>query len=367
MDGGSHFGFTDSADTHLIKYLEPAPAPPAGPAWFFNQSASFLGAVYESTLTGCNASGASVVYVFDGSNISVFGSVVDSQGNDPPVSIFRVDGGSPTTFTAPQTTVREDNVLFFSSPALPLGNHTLTVNITRASRFAPFYLDYLQYSTDVLLLNTSSTPLPPTTITASNSPSGTASFGLSAVLTFVSATPTPTTTTTSSTIKSTAPTGAIVGGVVGGLALIGFIIAALYWQHNRRPSGDFEYGTKAHQDAPPTGNGPSTSGPPTSRRRPGDGDSGESPDDDDESTSYLTSSAPTSLTHSVASATAPTDSVRPHSANATMASPANRRFTEMSYMRPPSTLTEGFILHRGPDVYSEAGGEILPAYTPRPS
>ncbi|KAI0831300.1 hypothetical protein BC628DRAFT_1415820 [Trametes gibbosa] len=354
-----HFGFADSADTQLIQFIEPSPAPSGGPAWFFNQSGTLLGAVYKSTLTGCNASGASVVFKFNGSNISVFGSVVDSQGGDPPASVFRVDEGSPTTFTATQTVGRSDDVLFFSSPPLPLGNHTLTINITHASASAPFYLDYMQYSIDVLQTGTSSTLSPSMVISATESSSGMSSLA---------ATPgSSASATAGSTPKPHAPTGAIVGGVVGGFALIGFIIAALHWQHNRRPSGEYRYGTKAHQDTPPTiipfVNDTSS----TNRRQLGDGRARESPNEDD-SVSYLTSSAPTP-THSEVNATAPTESVRPHSVHVSVRAPApaNRRLTEMSYMRPPSTLPEGFLQH-GMDTFSEpGGGETLPAYTPGPS
>lgn len=168
----------------------------------------------------------------------MFGSIVDSGSSSPPVSVYSVDGGSPTTFTAPQTTGRQDVVQFFGSSTMPLTNHTLTVNITNASPGAPYYLDYLQYNIDVLPLSSSVAPTTTASATSSSSPP--------ADPTTASTAPDATTPVAAES-KETAPTGAVVGGVVGGLAVLFILIGALYWRRNRRPSGEFRYGTKAHQ------------------------------------------------------------------------------------------------------------------------
>lgn len=180
-------------------------------------------------------------YGCTGSNIFVFGSVVDPGSSSPPVSMYSVDGGSPTTFTAPQTTGRQDVVQFFRSSNMPLTNHTLTINITNASPGAPYYLDYLQFNIDVLPLSSSVAPTSSASATSSS-----LSSSPPADSTTASASPSATTSAAAET-KQTAATGAIVGGVVGGLAVLFMIIGALYWRRNRRPSGEFRYGTKAHQ------------------------------------------------------------------------------------------------------------------------
>ncbi|KAI0362092.1 hypothetical protein OH77DRAFT_1416300 [Trametes cingulata] len=356
----AHSTFVDASNTVLVQYFEPPSlsSSAGGSAWFTNQSGTLLGSVYNSTLTGCSVSGASVVFTFNGSNVYAFGSVVDSGGGDPPESVYSVDGDSPTSFTAPQVTGRRDAVQFFGSGALPLRNHTLIINITKASPSAPYYLDYLQFSTDVLPLDSPSSSL---TATTSVSQSTSQSAG----------SPTTSAPAGSSDVarKPTAPTGAIVGGVVGGLAFLCILIALLYWRRNKRPEGEYNYGTKAHQDRPPnitpfptSASTPSLLGlaptPLPMSQSPGGeaGVSGRSTGQDH--ASQAPSSDVTTSSSSVANATAPSQSEAPPAAR------ASRRLTELSYMRPPSTTAEGYPFHGMETLSDPGGGETLPAYTP---
>ncbi|OJT06212.1 hypothetical protein TRAPUB_2934 [Trametes pubescens] len=358
----SQFGFVDGSDTQRVHFFEPTPAPSAGSAWFFNQSSVLLGAVYNSTLAGCNASGASVVFTFNGSNIFVFGSVVDPGSSSPPVSVYTVDGGSPTTFTAPQTTGRQDVVQFFGSSNMPLTIHTLTINITNASPGAPYYLDYLQYNVDVL------PPLSSSVAPTSTSASAISSSSSTADSTVTSATPSATASAVAET-KQTAPMGAIVGGVIGGLALLFVLIGALYWRRNRRPSGEFRYGTKAHQDtAPPvvpymTASSLSLHGhasnPSPALYMPRAGGSASSPSRE-VAISQVNSSGGATPSHSEGNATAPSQPQDPP-----VTSTRRQRLT-LSYMRPPSTEGGGFPYPDMEAFSDPGGGEVLPAYSPGP-
>ncbi|KAI0636977.1 hypothetical protein C8Q77DRAFT_1095414 [Trametes polyzona] len=363
----AHSTFVDSANTELIKYLEPSPAPSSGPAWSFDQSSPLFGAVYNSTLSRCNTSGASVVFSFHGSNVLAFGSVIDSNGGDPPASTYSVDGGPPTPFTAPQTTGRMDAVQFFASGPLPLTNHTLTINITKASSAAPYYLDYVQFSIDVLPLSSASdpgtTPVPSSTVTSVQIPLANTLSGTD------SATPSP--SSDGRETKPMAPTGAIVGGVVGGIAVICLIIAALHWRHTRRPPGEYNYGTRAHQDLPPSvipfvasrSGHPTHSRhpPPRARYRNGGGVRGAERESDSSSEETSSGGVTPAPSEAHAAAAAP---VRPEAAH-----PPERRYTEMSYMRPPpSTAPDGQSYH-GMRTFSDLGegdSEVLPAYTSGP-
>ncbi|KAI0670389.1 hypothetical protein C8Q78DRAFT_1079361 [Trametes maxima] len=233
-----HSNTVDSADKDVIQYVEPVPPLSSGPAWSFNQSGTLFGAVFDSTLSACTVGGASVVFRFNGSSIHAFGSVENTNNNAPPVSVYSVDGGNPTSFTAPQVDGRRDVVQFFASAPLPLGNHTLTINITSASSAAPYYLDYFQYGLDAVPIPSSSAT---SDASATKSPSHTSDPSIASATAVLNSTET----------KHTAPTGAIVGGVVGGLAFLCLLLALHHWRRTRRPSGEFRYGTKAHQDAPP--------------------------------------------------------------------------------------------------------------------
>ncbi|KAI9064429.1 hypothetical protein FKP32DRAFT_1591860 [Trametes sanguinea] len=230
----------DSANTERIQFLEPSPRTLAdGPAWFFNASRSLLGAAYNDSLTGCRARGASAVFRFHGSSVSVVGSVVHADGGDAAASVYSVDGNKPSTFTTPWVNERIDSVRFFASGPLPLGDHVLIINITAASSAAPYYLDYLQYTTDALPLSS------PTALPATQSVSPAVLSALSLKNLASSSTPSGSPAET----KHTAPVGAVVGGVVGGLALICLLIALLHWNHRRHPAGAFDYGPKAQRDA----------------------------------------------------------------------------------------------------------------------
>ncbi|KAI0336522.1 hypothetical protein GY45DRAFT_1315911 [Cubamyces sp. BRFM 1775] len=240
---GAHTTVTtiDSAITDLIHYAAPSPVPSSILAWVFDTPPPFPDTVYNSTLSACVTNGASVAFQFNGTSIAVYGSVAPADGADPPVSVYSVDGGSPTSFSAPQVLHRADAVQFFTSDPLPLGTHTLTINVTSASPIAPYYLDYLQYTTYA-------PPTLPSNGPSSHATSSTPTISLSLTGAILAASPSSTLTPGS---KHTAPTGAVVGGVVGGLALICLLIALLHWRHSRHPPDELPYAPRARRDAAP--------------------------------------------------------------------------------------------------------------------
>ncbi|KAI0647045.1 hypothetical protein C8Q79DRAFT_601470 [Trametes meyenii] len=357
-----HSTTVDSADKNAIQYIEPVPPLSSGLAWSFNQSGTLLGAVFDSTLSECIAAGASVVFTFNGSSVHAFGSVENTNGNAPPVSTYSVDGGSPTSFTAPQVEGRRDAVQFFASAPLPLGNHTLIINITSSNSAAPYYLDYLQYGLDEVPVPSSSTV---SATSSTESPSQTSDS--------------PIVSTTSgleiAETKHIAPTSAIVGGVVGGLAFLCLLLALHHWRRTRRPSGEFRYGTKAHQDAPPItpflptasihsphGGPQNPSLVPSSRvgsvGPPSRSDGGDTMSELPSTETGAT--FPTSNTHTTGVSIPPPPPSTPEG-NST--SRGDRRLTQLSYMRPPSTTHDGYFT--GWEGLSDQGrGEDLPAYTP---
>lgn len=126
-----------------------------------------------------------------GTSIGVFGN----YGIDRPQSTYVLDNASPVTFTAPNSTTQVYRQLFYQSPTLQDGGHSLVITFAGPPN-AWFWLDYLQHTPSKIAAVASTS--------VANAASATASGGTSA---------------------SRSNGGAIAGGVVGGVAV--FVIVAL--------------------------------------------------------------------------------------------------------------------------------------------
>lgn len=143
-----------------------------------------------------------VNYTLVGSSISVYGTVIHTEGGVQPCGIFTVDS-LPSTKYVPklaQGSVSLYQQLYYASPTMDIGDHTLTLRINSTStdcqitRGGELWIDFLRYSS----VEQSSTPTPTETL-SSFSPSSASSslathaFGSSSTLTFsfISALPQP--------------------------------------------------------------------------------------------------------------------------------------------------------------------------------
>ncbi|KAK0443899.1 uncharacterized protein EV420DRAFT_1649011 [Desarmillaria tabescens] len=164
----------------------------------------------DSTIVGDSFS-----FQFTGTNISVFGIQRNSIVGVISANIS-VDGGKTTTFSTTSTRSGNDlaNTMFFSSPILSSGIHTLIMNITEVTGDQSLKLDYLTYSDQVSDGDSSPSPSSSASSSSSNSPSG-SSLSYS-----------PPKTTNSK---------GIVGGAVGGvIALLLIIAGALFWWRRKK-------------------------------------------------------------------------------------------------------------------------------------
>ncbi|KAK0190372.1 hypothetical protein F5146DRAFT_551348 [Armillaria mellea] len=158
-----------------------------------------------------STSGDSFSFQFTGTNVSVFGaqrlSIIGNISAD-----FNIDGGKTTTFSTTSNASGNDiaNTMFFSSPFLTSGTHTLFMNITEVVGDQSFMLDYITHSDLVSHSSSSSSS------SSSSGPSGT-----------------NTPSSASSPSKPT-PIAGIVGGVVGGGVALLLIIGALIWWRRRK-------------------------------------------------------------------------------------------------------------------------------------
>ncbi|KIP07483.1 hypothetical protein PHLGIDRAFT_118062 [Phlebiopsis gigantea 11061_1 CR5-6] len=184
----------------------------------------------NNTLSYTAEAGNSVILKFNGTGVGVVGATAPVGDKEPPISTYVIDGGSPVTYTAPTNiTATLFSQTFFLQQSLSASEHTLVINVTRASDAAPFLLDYIGY---VPLSNTTNS----TSATSSSLPSSSAA-----------STSTPSTAGVST--KSATPVGAIVGGTIGGVALIVItVLGVLLLRSKRRGGRPYFYGAGRTSD-----------------------------------------------------------------------------------------------------------------------
>ncbi|KAF9032519.1 hypothetical protein BDZ89DRAFT_901471, partial [Hymenopellis radicata] len=100
---------------------------------------------YNSTTHGTYNAGATMSFVFNGTMVKVYGTIISKDGSNAPdpISTYTVDGGGSTTFapvTLPQVQYRQ---LHFHSADLQPGEHTLVMESVAPD--AGIWLDYLLY------------------------------------------------------------------------------------------------------------------------------------------------------------------------------------------------------------------------------
>ncbi|KAJ3484113.1 hypothetical protein NLI96_g5858 [Meripilus lineatus] len=188
--------------------------------------------IYDGTLSESQVASSGVSFQFNGTQISVFGTVRPlGSGALPPISTYKIDGNSPVTYTAPNLTGEEaSGILFFASNNLAAASHVLVINVTRASQGGPYMLDYITVQTpgssssSSVIPSSSSNTLPP----SSSLPSGSTSKSSSSPSSSASEA-----AVTGSTSKTNIA-GPVAGGVIGGLVLLAAIILAVFFWCRRR-------------------------------------------------------------------------------------------------------------------------------------
>ncbi|KAG6907027.1 hypothetical protein DXG01_010862 [Tephrocybe rancida] len=166
----------------------------------------------DITTHGTEGLGATATLRFSGTGIAVYGTIPNSTVSR--VSAYTLDGSSPVTVTRSN---RGDTPLyqqlFYQSPRLKDGNHTLIV--TAVSGASTFYLDYFRIN--------------------STSSQETNAFPSSSLSIFpASASGAPTTLPQATSASSGGHAGAIAGGVIGALVFIALAVAAFLWYRRRR-------------------------------------------------------------------------------------------------------------------------------------
>ncbi|KAH7906719.1 hypothetical protein BJ138DRAFT_1015774 [Hygrophoropsis aurantiaca] len=102
---------------------------------------------YQNSSHGTNTAGSSVSFQFTGTQVFVYGSIDPSNESAcirTPISTYTLDATPMTTFFAPIIDTKLNNSLFYESPVIDNGLHTLI--ITSASQNSLFWLDYIIYT-----------------------------------------------------------------------------------------------------------------------------------------------------------------------------------------------------------------------------
>lgn len=85
-------------------------------------------------------------YTYTGTKIAVYGTVDALLGIlCTPGSVYQIDTGQAFKYEAPVLLLPAYQQQFYSSPDLPLGQHTLVITATQD--YARFWLDYMTYTT----------------------------------------------------------------------------------------------------------------------------------------------------------------------------------------------------------------------------
>ncbi|KAF9458685.1 hypothetical protein BDZ94DRAFT_1239785 [Collybia nuda] len=94
-----------------------------------------VNAEFQSTTHLTKQAGAHLLVTFEGISIEVYGTITLSGA----VSKYSVDGSSASTYTSPAVARTDYRILFFRSPILPSGRHSLLVTSLLDKTF---YVDY---------------------------------------------------------------------------------------------------------------------------------------------------------------------------------------------------------------------------------
>ncbi|KAE9406492.1 hypothetical protein BT96DRAFT_987631 [Gymnopus androsaceus JB14] len=165
--------------------------------------------------------GATASFSFEGTGIEVYGTVPATIFT--PTASFQVDNQN-STFSFPGDNAVHYRTIYYTSPSLTAGNHTLSMTVTSNSS-TKLYLDYLVYSP---ILSTSST-IPQSA--ASTTVTSTTSTGLAVG-------------DSSSQSHPASRVGAIIGGIFGGIVVgiaLGILLMCILLRRSRKIQSLFHY------------------------------------------------------------------------------------------------------------------------------
>jgi len=185
---------------------------------------------FASTTSWTATDGATASVNFTGTGIAVYGTIAGGIRVGAPISTYSIDGGTPVEYEADAGLSVQYSVLFFESPTLPLGEHTLAITNAGAAD-APFYLDMIAVTP----------PDEPLVTTVTQTTTQPASTVQGRTITITESAPTASGSSSnaeSAGASSSTNAGAIAGGIIGGVALLALLAGAIFFWRRRRNRGD---------------------------------------------------------------------------------------------------------------------------------
>ncbi|KAJ3567289.1 hypothetical protein NP233_g6455 [Leucocoprinus birnbaumii] len=181
---------------------------------------------HTANVTSRHGSTANVTFM--GTSISWYAFIPTELPHDESQGSWSIDGGAPNKFLLKGISDQQSsslfNQLYFTTPELSDGQHTLTVTFLGNRQTTPLCLDYLyvrngHFGTSTHALGTSTTMSVPSSLPTITQNSGISNPGFPS---------------SSESTSRGAPAGAIVGGVIGGLVLLICTAAGLLFRRRRQ-------------------------------------------------------------------------------------------------------------------------------------
>ncbi|KAI0664337.1 hypothetical protein C8Q70DRAFT_930320 [Cubamyces menziesii] len=191
---------------------------------------------FNHTYTAVTASGWQLSWLFVGNYVQVVGLSIPWISGDLATATFSVDDLETFTFTAPNVSMIQTNVSYYTVTPydLPQGDHVLHVNVTTATPDSPWLLDYLIIATNPSSSQVSISPMPLSTSSPPNNGNASAASSTSHA-----SEPTTNVSRSDPSDESSIasfPLAPVVGGAAGGIVLIAALLALLFylWKRSRR-------------------------------------------------------------------------------------------------------------------------------------
>ncbi|KAL0067792.1 hypothetical protein AAF712_005232 [Marasmius tenuissimus] len=156
---------------------------------------------------------AQMTFQFRGTKVSVFGTISSNTPQPATLNLFSVDDREPSSWSAAAQKPAVYKQLFFSSPTLEDGIHTLTMNVTIND--SQTFIDYLEFE--------------PSQSSSTSSFSSSTSTSLS-----TSGVPIPSTSVVFQASGGSLPAGAVAGISVAATLVVMSGLGCLFWWWRRR-------------------------------------------------------------------------------------------------------------------------------------
>lgn len=165
-----------------------------------------------------------------GTSLTWVGFIPTELPHNKSTASYSIDSGSSSRFEltglTPTATTTVYNQVFFTTPDLPIGNHTIIV--TYEGNNTPLTLDYLLVG-DAPLLVAANTNASASTVATVNATATTFPPSFTSSTSTVSSVLTPSLKAHSSTLI-----GPIIGGVIAGLTTMTILLFAFWWWWRHR-------------------------------------------------------------------------------------------------------------------------------------